>query len=46
MNWNNRIPKLLTMLLLMLILFAAVPCAQASSKIRGFVQTTVNLNLR
>ena len=46
MNWNNRIPKLLIMLLLMLTFFAVVPCAQASSKIQGYVQTTVNLNLR
>ena len=46
MYWNNRIPKLLTMLLLMFTLFAVVPCAQASSKIQGYVQTNVNLNLR
>ena len=46
MNWNNRIPKLLTMLLLMLTLFDVMPFAQASSKIQGYVQTNVNLNLR
>ena len=46
MNYSMKIPRMMTLLLILFTLTFSVGYAEAASKIVGYVQTTANLNLR